>query len=73
MTAGIDGVTGIATGVAVGAAVAAGVTAAVAMGVAVAAGVAVLPVLAKAGLVGAVGELTTAVGDGSEVGPGIAE
>ena len=69
MTAGIDGVTGIATGVAVGAAVAAGVTAAVAMGVAVAA----VPVLAKAGLVGAVGELTTAVGDGSDVDSGLAE
>ncbi len=73
MTAGIDGVTGIATGVAVGAAVAAGVTAAVAIGVAVAAGVAVVPVSAKAGLVVVVGELATAVGDGGEVGLGLAE
>ncbi len=73
MTAGIDGVTGIATGVAVGAAVAAGVAAAVAVGVAVAAGVAVVPVSAKAGLLMVVGELTTAVGDGSDVDSGLAE
>jgi len=71
VTAGIDGVTGIATGVAVGAAVAAGVTAAVVVEVAVAAGVAVVPVSAKAGLVGVVEGLTTAVGDGGEVGPGL--
>jgi len=51
--------------------VAAGVTAAVVVEVAVAAGVAVVPVSAKAGLVGVVEGLTTAVGDGGEVGPGL--
>ncbi len=67
VTAGIDGVTGMATGVAVGAAVAAVVTAVVTVGVAV--GVAVTPVSARAGLLVAAGD-ATAVGDVGDVATG---